>query len=56
MPVSKPVDEPIEALVLLLLQVPPGVASDRVDELPGHTVSVPVMVAGNGFTITVAVV
>ena len=36
-----------------LLQVPPAVASARVVVKPAHTVNVPVIAAGNGFTVTI---
>ena len=43
-PLTVPVDEPtIATAVLLLLQVPPVVASDKVIEEPVQTVAVPVM-------------
>ena len=53
MPVTSPVLRPIVAAsVLLLVQSPPAVASDKVVVSPAHTVSVPVITAGNGFTVT----
>ena len=56
MPVTRPVVEPIVACpVLLLVQVPPAVASDKVAVEPIQTVVEPVMAAGNGFTVTTAV-
>ena len=46
---------PTVAFALLLLQVPLPVASLRVVAEPAHTLIVPVIAAGNGFTVTVAV-
>ena len=40
----------------ILLHVPPPVASDNVVVPPTHTLVVPVIVAGNGFTVTTALV
>ena len=55
-PVAIPVPGPIVATNgLPLPQVPPGVASANVVVKPTHTDSVPVMAAGNGFTVTMAV-
>ena len=55
-PVTTPVPEPTVALlVLLLLQVPPVVASVNAVVKPAHTLVVPVIEAGNGFTVTVIV-
>ena len=53
LPVTMPV-EPTPALPLLLLQVPPP-PSVRAVVRPIHTVSVPVMVAGDVFTVTTTV-
>lgn len=39
-----------------LLQVPPGVASVRVEKVPWQKLSVPKMAVGNGFTVTSAVI
>ena len=56
-PASKPVAEPMVAMVvLLLLQAPPVDASLSVVVLPVHTRAVPVIVPGNAFTVTVATV
>ena len=41
--------------VLTLLHVPPAVASLNVVVLPTHTVAVPVIIAGTGFTVTIFV-
>ncbi len=50
-PVTIPVEEPIVAVpVLLLLHVPPAVASARVTVDPVFTVAVPVIAAGEAFT------
>jgi hypothetical protein len=35
--VTTPVDEPTEAIVALVLQVPPEVVSDKVSDEPAHT-------------------
>jgi hypothetical protein len=51
-PVAMP-DDVIVAADTLLLQNPPGVVQDSVVRLPTHTVAVPVMLAGNGFTVTI---
>ena len=40
--------------MLLLLQVPPLVASVRLVVAPGHAVKVPVMAAGSGLIVTIA--
>ena len=55
LPVTTPDIEPIVAFVLLLLQVPPVVASLKVMDDPTHTAVGPVIVAGEGFTVTVVV-
>ena len=56
-PVRIPVVVPIvPTAVLLLLQVPPVLASPRVVVLPAHTGVVPVMAPGVGFTVIVVVV
>lgn len=55
-PVTTPDVMPIPAVPgLLLLQVPPVVASLNVVELPTHTEVIPVIEAGNGFTVIVVV-
>lgn len=55
-PVIVPVVAPaVAVVVLLLVQLPPVVASLSVDVAPMHTTAVPVIAAGNGFTVTVAV-
>ena len=49
---ATPVVGPIMAIaVLSLLQVPPGVASDRVVVVPGQASREPLMGAGSGFTV-----
>jgi hypothetical protein len=54
LPVTIPVEEPMVAiLVLLLHQVPPGVASLSTVVSPAHTLVVPVIADGNGFTVTI---
>ena len=51
-PVTTPVDEPTVAIaVLLLLQVPPVVASLIIIEEPVHTVVRPVIGEGVGLTV-----
>lgn len=55
MPVTIPDADPTLAFELVVLQVPPVVISESVVVLPGHTVMVPVMEAGNGFTVAEAV-
>jgi len=55
-PVTIPLDEPTVAFAPWLLnQVPPASVLDSVVVAPWHTVSVPVIAAGNGFTVTIAV-
>ena len=52
-PVTTPVDEPtVASAVLLLLQVPPVVASLNVEELPAQTRPAPVIAAGVGLTVS----
>ena len=56
-PVRIPVVAPIvPTAVLLLLQVPPVLASLRVVVLPAHIGVVPIMAPGVGFTVIVVVV
>jgi hypothetical protein len=56
-PVIIPVSEPIEATAeLLLLQVPPVVASATVVADPEHTESVPVIAPGSALTVITVVV
>ena len=53
-PVTTPEDEPTEAMgMLALTHVPPVVRLFKVVVSPAHTLVVPVMAAGNGFTVTV---
>jgi hypothetical protein len=55
-PVTTPdVDPMLATAVLLLFQVPPGVASLSVLVLPMHRAVVPVIGRGFGFTVAVAV-
>ena len=49
-PATVPVDEPIVALPLLLLQVPPPASVKFVVD-PAHTLLAPVIDDGNGFTV-----
>lgn len=45
----------VEINTSLLAHVPPAVASDKVVVKPSHTLRVPVIGAGIGYTVTVAV-
>ena len=55
-PVTSPVEDPMLAIpALLLLHVPPPVRSVNCVVSPAHTVIVPVIAVGNGFTVTTAV-
>jgi len=49
-------DPTVAIVVLLLLHVPPPVRSPNGVVFPEHTDSVPVILCGPGFTVTVAVV
>jgi hypothetical protein len=49
---NKPAVEIVPTAVLLLLQVPPEVASVNEDVLPWQTAVVPPITAGKGFTVT----
>ena len=56
-PFTIPVLDPTVATnELLLLQVPPGVASVKTDEVPVQMPVLPVMPAGRSFTVTIVVV
>ena len=55
-PVTIPVPEIVATAGLLLLQVPPGVASDNGDEAPGHSLVTPVMEATEGDALTVFII
>lgn len=56
-PVTIPVVPPINATpVALLLQVPGALASVSGVVSPAHTSNVPLIRAGNGFTVTIAVI
>ena len=55
MPVTIPVSETVPAAGVLLVQVPPGVASARAMVLPAQTDEGPVMAAGPAFTVSVLV-
>ena len=50
-PVTTPVDEPIVAFALPLLHVPPVTRSLSVVVAPAHTLAVPAMAVGTGFTV-----
>jgi hypothetical protein len=52
-PVTIPVELTVAIAVLLLLHVPPVVASVSVDVPPTATVVVPEIAAGTGLTVTV---
>jgi hypothetical protein len=55
-PHAVPVELPMVATaVLLLLHVPPAVASLRVVQVPAHMVVVPMIAAGNGLTVATIV-
>jgi hypothetical protein len=56
LPVTRPVDEPIIALVLLLVHVPPVTTSAKRDVPPVHTAKVPVIGPGAEETVTVVVI
>jgi hypothetical protein len=53
MPERTPDDNPIDAIeVLPLVHVPPAELLLNVEKPPVHTVVIPDIVAGNGFTLT----
>jgi hypothetical protein len=59
-PAATPVTRPEDAVtvatdVLSLIQIPSGVASASVVVRPSHTFIVPVITAGNGFTVATTV-
>jgi len=54
-PVTIPPVETVACAVLLLLHVPPLVASDKLMVDPVHTLVGPLIAAGNGLTVTGAV-
>jgi hypothetical protein len=54
-PVTTPVPDTVATEVLLLLQVPAPTSFKEVVD-PEHTVAVPVIAAGKGLTVTVAIV
>jgi hypothetical protein len=49
-------DPTVATIVLLLLHVPPETASLSVSEVPWQKVAVPPIAAGDGYTVTMAVV
>ncbi len=51
---TPPVDVTVATAVLLLLHVPPEVASLNVTVDPTHTFALPVIAAGNGLTVNTA--
>ena len=55
LPVTTPVFNPIVALPLLLVHVPPPASLNVIVE-PRHTVLAPKIAVGNGLTVTVVVV
>ena len=56
MPVTTPVEGPIVAIaVVLLLQVPPPVASLKVVVKPAQTLVFPVIGDGSGLTVTTTI-
>lgn len=54
-PVTIPKPETVATAVLLLLHIPPAVASLRAIVAPAHTVVGPVIADGKGFTVTTVV-
>ena len=54
-PVTTPVPDTVEIAILLLIHVTPGVASVSVNIAPAHTLPLPLIAAGELFTVTVAV-
>ena len=59
MPVATPVTVPdpvptVAIPVFRLLHTPPPLTSDKLILKPGHTGMLPVIFAGNGFTVTIA--
>lgn len=55
-PLTTPVPDPTDAIdALLLIQLPPEVALARVVVDPTQTLAVPVIDAGNAFTVTTRV-
>jgi len=52
LPISRPVPETDATVSLLLLQKPPGVLLDSGVLAPSHTVGVPVIAPGRGFTVS----
>jgi hypothetical protein len=55
-PLTTPVEPTVAMDKLLLAHTPPAVVSARVVVEPAHTLIVPVMLTGNGFTVTTVVV
>ena len=55
-PVTTPAALIVATAGLALVQVPPGLALLRAVVDPTHTLSVPVIAAGNGLTVTMAVI
>jgi hypothetical protein len=53
LPVTIPLEDPTNALPLLLLQVPPAGVAFNVEVKPIHTEAVPVIAEGLGFTVIV---
>ena len=53
---AEPVEPTVAIEVVLLLHVPPPESELNVVVAPGHTLNVPVMAAGNGYTVTTFVV
>ena len=54
-PVTNPVNDPIVAAAVLLIHLPPGVASANIVEVPIHTEGVPV-IGLRGFTVILILV
>jgi hypothetical protein len=55
-PLTTPVEPAVAMDKLLLAHAPPAVVSINVVVEPAHTLIVPVMLSGNGFTVTTVVV
>ena len=54
-PTTKPTELTVATAVLLLLQVPPGVASESVVDNPAQTCGIPVIGSMPGITVTTVV-
>ena len=54
-PVTIPVADPTETLVLAVVQVPPAGVDNKVVVSPAHTLATPVIAVGNGLIVMEAV-